>query len=240
MAKASRSSKKQPAFDPTELSDLIFSPAVGSGVGSHLLEDMSTVDRSEMTTVDELHSTTVNRSPTVVNTNLPTVDISNLPTVDISNLPTVDMIPSPMILWITEQGSVVGQGRVRRIGLATDVINPAEERVYETLWTANSLPAEAPGESDDPFRVVEAGYDYLVKRTHFSKRTIQRIVEKLIDKDFIAIERPADIYRRSSTVYRVFSPKIVLDRHARKGRHHVAKLGPGFSYVRQLGETGPL
>ena len=224
MAKASRSSKKQPAFDPTELSDLIFSPAVGSGVGSHLLEDMSTVDRSEMTTVDELHSTTVNRSPTVVNT----------------NLPTVDMIPSPMILWITEQGSVVGQGRVRRIGLATDVINPAEERVYETLWTANSLPAEAPGESDDPFRVVEAGYDYLVKRTHFSKRTIQRIVEKLIDKDFIAIERPADIYRRSSTVYRVFSPKIVLDRHARKGRHHVAKLGPGFSYVRQLGETGPL
>lgn len=224
MAKASRSSKKQPAFDPTELSDLIFSPAVGSGVGSHLLEEMSTVDRSEMTTVDELHSTTVDRSPTVVNT----------------NLPTVDMIPSPMILWITEQGSVVGQGRVRRIGLATDVINLAEERVYETLWTANSLPAEAPGESDDPFRVVEAGYDYLVKRTHFSKRTIQRIVEKLIDKDFIAIERPADIYRRSSTVYRVFSPKIVLDRHARKGRHHVAKLGPGFSYVRQLGETGPL
>src|SRR4051812_47216259 len=38
MARASRSSKKLPAFDPSELSDLIFSPAVGRGVGSHLLE----------------------------------------------------------------------------------------------------------------------------------------------------------------------------------------------------------
>src|SRR5271170_5268894 len=37
MARASRSNKKQPAFDPSELQDLIFSPAVGTGVGSHLL-----------------------------------------------------------------------------------------------------------------------------------------------------------------------------------------------------------
>ena len=36
MAKASRS-KKQPAFDANELADLIYSPAVGTGVGSHLL-----------------------------------------------------------------------------------------------------------------------------------------------------------------------------------------------------------
>lgn len=211
MAKASRSSKKQPAFDPTELTDLIFTPAVGSGVGSHLFGEMTTVDKSNMSTVAMDEMTTVDNLSTVVSKNMSTVDTS---------------------LWVTEQGSVVGQGRVRRIGLATDVISSAEERVYETLWTAN--------ESGDAFRVVEAGYDYLVKRTHFSKRTIQRIVEKLIDKDFIAIERPADIYHRTSTVYRVFSPKIVLDRHAQKGRHHVAKLGPGFSYVRQLGQTSPL
>jgi hypothetical protein len=38
MAKASRS-KKQPAFDANELADLIYSPAVGTGVGSHLLAD---------------------------------------------------------------------------------------------------------------------------------------------------------------------------------------------------------
>jgi hypothetical protein len=159
-------------------------------------------------------------------------------TIDILQQPTVDRSAGLVILWITERGDPIPQGRVRRIGLVKDVINPGEESVYETLWTANRVLHD--GGDDDPFRVVEAGYDYLAKQTHLSKRTIQRIVEKLIDKDFIAIERPADIYRRSSTVYRVFSPKMVLDRHAQKGRFHVAKLGPGYAYVRRLGETRPL
>ena len=59
MARVSRSSRKQPAFDPSELSDLIFSPAVGTGVGSHLLgppgdapaANPATVDTSDLTTV---------------------------------------------------------------------------------------------------------------------------------------------------------------------------------------------
>jgi predicted transcriptional regulator len=131
--------------------------------------------------------------------------------------------------WITEEGSVVSQGRVKRIRLARDVMSSAEESVYDTLWTASSAEESA---GRDLSRVVQAGYDYLVKHTELSKRTIQRIVEKLIDKDFIAIERPADIYQRSSTVYRVFSYQTVLDRHIEKGRLHVAKLGPGVSYVR--------
>ena len=63
---------------------------------------------------------------------------------------------------------------------------------------------------------------------------MQRIVEKLIDKDFIAIVRPADIYRRTSTMYRVFNQQTILDRHIEKGRSHVAKIGPGVSYVRPL------
>ena len=87
---------------------------------------------------------------------------------------------------------------------------------------------------DESFRVVQAGYDYLGRKTRLAKKTIQRIVAKLIDKDFIAIERPADIYERTSTVYRVFSYKAVLERHVQKGRSHVAKMGPGFSYVRPL------
>lgn len=37
MANALRRSKKQPEYDPNELADLIAVPAVGSGVGSHLL-----------------------------------------------------------------------------------------------------------------------------------------------------------------------------------------------------------
>src|SRR6185369_213356 len=97
-------------------------------------------------------------------------------------------------------------------------------------WTARQVQT-GEGESS---RVVQAGYDYLGRKTRLAKKTIQRIVAKLIDKDFIAIERPADIYERTSTVYRVFSYKAVLERHVQKGRSHVAKMGPGFSYVRPL------
>jgi len=138
--------------------------------------------------------------------------------------------PKHVVLWITEQGDLVPQGRVKRIRLAQDVINSAEESVYDTLWTAKNLQTD----DRESSRIVQAGYDYLVKRTRLSKKTIQRIVAKLIHKDFIAIERPADIYQRTSTVYRVFSYKTVLDGHLQRGRSHVAKMGPGFSYVRPM------
>lgn len=238
MAKASRS-KKQPDFDPTELSDLIFTPAVGKGVGSHLLEqneifpplpDLSTVAETKATTVADSEVATVVESPvaTVASSQRATVDESRTSTVAESQTATVDNV----VVWITEEGTVVPQGRVRRIGVAEDAVSQAEQLVYETLRSAE----EASSHGGDE-RIIQAGYDYLVKRTHLSKRTIQRIVEKLIEKDFIAIERPADIYQRTSTVYRVFDSKAILEQHLRKGRLHVAKLGPGVSYVRRVGET---
>lgn len=162
------------------------------------------------------------------------VDMS---TVGMSGLTTVPPLEPPQqkpsqhpLLWITEEGDLVRQARVKRIRLAQDVINSAEESVYDTLWSAKV----AQTDDRDSSRIVQAGYDYLGKRTRLSKKTIQRIVAKLLDKDFIAIERPADIYQRTSTVYRVFSYKTVLDRHVQKGRSHVAKMGPGFLYVRPM------
>lgn len=354
MARVSRSSKRQPAFDPSELKDLIFSPAVGTGVGSHLVgphenssapldsqvpivvtsilptvdmttskpgsglhsaasilkqlpelikdsapsvEDMAAVVISNRPTVGQLTTVTTsdgqdNTTPesteasglmsTVVMSEQPTVDIGpdTIPLINrvlsgsgayeveseaegVEQIPT-DLLPgnpaiqddtfvaeitgvsalSPMdvvpllqipnqgVIWITEQGDLVPQGRVKRIRLAQDVINSAEESVYDTLWTAKSTQAD----NRESFRVVQAGYDYLGKKTRLSKKTIQRIIAKLIDKNFIAIERPADIYQRSSTVYRVFSYKTVLEHHLQKGRSHVAKMGPGFSYVRPLSD----
>src|ERR1035438_9614997 len=201
MAKASRSSKKQPAFDPSELDDLIFSPAVGRGVGSHLISR----GRS---------------SPTVSSSNLPTVDTSNLDTIVSPDPPTefesprdlttvvrsllstvgppqpareippspspepAEPIPvprpppsasaSPHKLWITENGDLVPAARVKRIRLAQDVINSAEECVYDTLWNAKLI------QTEESCRIVQAGYDYLVKRSRLSRKTIQRIVAKLL------------------------------------------------------------
>ena len=392
MTRASRSNKKQPAFDPGELTDLIFSPAVGTGVGSHLVgaennfpalhdperrnlaaesahlttignsltrntfppaTNLSTAATLKLPTVDiEVLSTIDVRVPeperstepkkdsaqvasgnlkirdlSSAATNLSTVALSKTPTIDNDSMSTIDMhlqisepdiesdkdyVPSrrhlttvadidmtttdasegstvdmsagfpfasravpnasveaatlaqpavpklfrggeeadesqneinfsiqsseqyhqvparPLVLWITENGDLIPDARVKRIRLAQDVINSAEEAVYDTLWNSKS----ARTDELDSSKVVQAGYDYLVKRTRLSKRTIQRIVEKLIDKDFISIERQADIYLRTSTVYRVFNYKTVLERHSIKNRSHVAKLGPGFSYVR--------
>lgn len=245
MARASRFNKKQPAFDPSELADLIFTPAVGTGVGSHLMEaverfpappDNPLKANADLPTVDILDMTTV---ATVGGMNQSTADMSLMTTVGASHgteaasdLSTVGESPVErhVTLWVTEHGTLVPEGRVKRIRLAQDAINSTEKSVYDTLWTAKSVQLDDP----DSSRFVQAGYDYLVKRTGLAKRTIQRIVEKLIEKNFIAIERQADIYQRSSTVYRVFSYQTVLDHHIRKGRRHVAKIGPGFSYVRPL------
>ena len=140
----------------------------------------------------------------------------------------------PLAIWTTDEGDFVPESRVKRIRLAQDVLSSAEESVYDTLWTAKTA-AESAGS-----RIVQAGYDFLMKKTRLSKKTIQRIVDRLISKDFIAIERPADIYQRTATVYRVFSYRQVLDRQAAKGRFHVVKIGPGLLYAYPASLTGNL
>lgn len=289
MAKVSRSSRKQPAFDPRELEDLILTPAVGSGVGSHLLSgvradgaDTSTMDRFSLPTVDMQHQTTEDEcaGPTVVTLEGPspaladsatvelteesTVDTFSVATVDdtatatvdnsagatvdksaplpvdMTDVATVDMsapasgFPAPPPLWITESGEFVPQSRVKRIRLAQDAINSAEESVYDTLWRARVIPE--PGADADVSRCVQAGYDYLSKKTRLSRKTIQRIIDKLIAKEFIEIARPADIYTRAATVYRVFGYRTVLDRLTRKGRLNAAKIGPGIVFVRPFAD----
>ena len=139
---------------------------------------------------------------------------------------------SPVNLWVTDDGDLVSQSRVRRIRIAQDVVNSAEEAVYDTLW--NTKTAQDAAASGDSARIVQAGYDYLMRRTRLSKKTIQRVIDRLIHKDFIAIEKPADIYRRIPTVYRVFDYRAILAHHLRKGRTHVAKIGPGFTYARPI------
>jgi DNA-binding MarR family transcriptional regulator len=79
-----------------------------------------------------------------------------------------------------------------------------------------------------------------MKQTGLSKKTVQRVIDKLIDKDFITIETPADIYRRTATVYRVRRQEAILASHEGKQRRHVAKVGPGKVYVRPFANTRPL
>jgi predicted transcriptional regulator len=210
---------------------------------------LTTVDETSPTTVDMLDTATVVTSDRFDEPHARTVpesarsrsariaqSHSDLTTVDTSDGETAIgrefSRRSPVNLWVTDDGDLVSQSRVRRIRIAQDVVNSAEEAVYDTLW--NTKTAQDAAASGDSARIVQAGYDYLMRRTRLSKKTIQRVIDRLIHKDFIAIEKPADIYRRIPTVYRVFDYRAILAHHLRKGRTHVAKIGPGFTYARPI------
>lgn len=315
-------SRTNPDFDPSELADLIYTPAVGTGVSSHLIDrsselfpapvangaaapvpdgepdNLATVVKSptvagprlaesvpppardNLTTVAEPQSVadsstvaerrsvaemrtgaesptvampashgqpvpmepgvadvaTVVKSATVGKSTPDTV--AELTPVDDSSTEvdsqpaTVDGFPPAPAphapVWLTEDGLYLPPAKVRRIRLAQDALSAAEEMVYDLLWS------QKPGGREEAAKTVQAGYDFIMKRTRLSKKTVQRIIDKLIDKGFIEIETPADIYRRTATTYRVFNYKTILERQAARNRFYVAKIGPGMVYVRQV------
>lgn len=194
--------------------------------------EMTTEDKSHMATVVTLNSTIVRYDGKPVETepekNLTTVDIGNVSTVD--EMLTVDTSLPPLAgpLWVSEEGSYIPPKKVRRVRSAQDALSSAEQAVYELLWSQPGALGDASS------RTVQAGYDFIVKRARLSKKTVQRIVAKLIEKDFLAIEIPADIYTRTSTTYRVYSQRAVLDRMTARNRLFVAKVGPGVVHVRPM------
>lgn len=192
--------KSRLAFDPSELEDLIHTPAVGLGVSSHLLsrpepaEDMTTVVKSEMTTVVSTDVTTV-----------------------------VDSAPPPGSLWRTESGALLTGRQVHPIRSLDDVLSDAERRVVEFLHSV-----ARPGQGS---LLAAAGYDGIGRATGLSRKTVQRVMAKLREKDVLAVDQPADIYTRSVTVYRIRDEAAVLRLHRQRGRTHAARVGPGVVYV---------
>ena len=155
-----------------------------------------------------------------------------MPTVVTRNMTTVEVRHETPIgqLWITETGDVLPDSRIKQIRSPEDILNSAEQAVYNALW--NHIGAVPQEQS----RLVQAGYQQLIHTTGLSKKTIQRVIDRLIAKDFIAMERPADIYERQATVYRVFSFPVVLRGLEERGRLHAARIGPGVVYARPLRE----
>lgn len=203
--------KNNPVFDPSELADLIHIPAVGTGVSSHLLRP-----------VESLELSTVDKSPVV---SMPTVD-------KLTTVPTSIQSEN----WVSEDGLFISPAKVRPIRFPQDALSHAEQKVYYLLWQGGSREGEeSPTEAGRPRR-VQAGYDALGRGTGFSKKTIQRNIEKLIEKGFVAIETPADIYRRTSTTYRVFPFVDVRRRQLEKQRSHVARIGPGVVYAHRASQ----
>ena len=136
--------------------------------------------------------------------------------------------------WMTEQGQIVSEKQVRPFKIAQEVLNSNERVLYTVLWNHK----EARVDFQDPhIRTVRAGYDLLAKQTNLAKKTIQRLIPRLMQKDFIRLNETPDFYNRVATSYQVLSYKRVLEIAAERGRTHVAKLGHGIAFVRKYSQV---
>jgi hypothetical protein len=103
-----------------------------------------------------------------------------------------------------------------------------EEGVYDVLW--------GPKRSGEPeqHRIVKMGYAELAQRSRVSKRGIQSIIGRLIEKHVLQIEVPADTLRRIPTTYRVFSYGAIRKYQRDTGREWVIRTGNGVFYAKKL------
>ncbi len=197
-------SKANLAFDPSELEDLIHTPAVGLGVSSHLLS------RTE----DHVTTVATYDVATVVDRNMTTV-------VEFES-------PPPSSIWRTESGALLAGRQVRPIQSMEDVLSNAERSVLEFLRGI-----ARPGKGG---MLAAAGYDGIGKATGLSRKTVQRLIAKLRDKDILVVDQPADIYTRAVTVYYLRDEAAVLRLHRQRGRTHAARVGPGIVYASPAAE----
>jgi hypothetical protein len=216
--------------------------------GSHSLRIDSDTDLS---TVSELSLATLSGRSLPTDPKLSTVDPADSITVDMpGSVPAAERIPSrlPAVgrysqstvdrlkrLWITESGEIIPGGRVKSVEREKIqvILNAAEESVYNLLWREGEP-------QEDGSRLARIGYEALSRSARVNRKTIQRIIAKLIDKSFVEIAQIADILTRTPTLYRAFPYRVVRERNEEKGRTHYAKIGPGFTFVRPLEQVAGL
>jgi hypothetical protein len=195
-------------------------PALGPAVAS---VPPSTDAVSTVSTVEAGLPSTVAASPTS------TVDADLSSPVEALLQPTV--VDAYSALWIAEGAEgVFTAARVKRIGVPEDALTRVEQAVYETLWDAGTPTRE-------PYRFAQIGYSELAKRSGVTKRSIQSVIDRLLEKRFIAIETAADITTRRPTTYRVPDRGTMLSLMHDTGRAHVVRTGRGVFYARRLSTT---
>ena len=178
--------------------------------------------------VVEGEATTVAVEPAAVVVETPTT-VASEDTVTAGPADTV--VPVLPEVWYTEgTEGVFPASRVRRIGHALDALCAGERAVYAVLG--------GPGDAaDEPFRLASAGYDTVAKGACVTKMNAKRIIERLIDKGFLKIDRLADPLRRVPTRYQVFSYTEALRHMTKRSRFHVVRSGNGVLFAHPLRPT---
>lgn len=152
-------------------------------------------------------------------------------TVEAGRSSTVPRFPSrsqTQRLWIADgAGGVFTESRVRKIQRVQDALTHIEEAVYDALWGSKK-------DITDTERLCKMGYTELAQRSRVSKRSIQSVIDRLIEKNIIEIATPADISRRQATIYRVPSYSTILKQMREHGRHYVVRTGKGVFFAAPL------
>jgi predicted transcriptional regulator len=121
--------------------------------------------------------------------------------------------------------------RVRPVVRAQDSLTHVEEAVYDVLWGPKRK-----GEQEE-HRTVTMGYAELAAKARVSKRTIQNVVARLIEKKFITIAKGADIYHRKAAVYQVRGYAAVIAAQRGEGKTWVLQTGRGVFFAHRLPST---
>jgi len=182
-------------------------------------EATSTVEVKPATTVEDKSTSTVEAVSTA------TVEAGPTSMVEAEATSTVEAGPPGIGSWQTENGDHFRSSRVRRIIRAQDALTHIEESVYNFLWGSKTA---------EPYKLTDAGYAEISRSARIAKRNAPVVVERLIEKGFIRIERQADIWTRRPTQYRVFGYRAALDELDRRGRRWVVKSGNGVLFVRRM------
>jgi DNA-binding MarR family transcriptional regulator len=204
-------------------------------VGRELLDKKQQKEKEEK--VKQLPSTVEDRTASTVEVMSPsTVEDRTASTVEVMSPSTVEVVSPSTVegrdLWTVEGGEgVFTRSRLRRITVAQDALTHVEESVYDALWGVKKKAEQ------ETHRLAQMGYSELAKKSRVSKRTIQSIVDRLIQKNFIQIEVPADILRRQPTVYKVLGYAAILKHQRDTGRQWVIQTGRGIFYAQKLSST---
>ncbi|HEY6291046.1 MAG TPA: hypothetical protein VI455_05715 [Terriglobia bacterium] len=159
-------------------------------------------------------------------------------TVEASSHSTVEDGPASTVedgYWKAEGvPGIFTASRVRSVMRAQDSLTHVEETVYDVLWGPKRK-----GDQPEEYRTVSMGYAELAVKARVSKRTIQSVVGRLIDKRFIAIVKGADIYHRKAAVYQVRGYAAAMAVQRGEGKIWVLRTGTGvfFAHPHQLSST---
>ena len=208
----------------------------------------STIEDTPHSTVEDILPTTVDNTSTVECRTTSTVEGMTTSTVEGTtsltqespsfstakdrSLSKVEVGVFSSRLWMAENADgIFTTSRIRRIVNAQDALTHVEEAVYDVLWGVKKKAEH------ETHRLAQIGYSELAKKSRVSQRTIQSVIQRLIEKAFIQIERPADILRRQATVYRVLSYAAVLRNQRYTGRQWVVRTGKGIFYAKPAPST---